>query len=95
MAGKPLYRTAKESAVARGRKRVLGKSEWFGKRRRQAEPGDMVPGSGGRPGGKAGSYKPRAGELRMRSVLFVEHSPGGTLAVKLRDVLRNRSISSE
>ena len=70
LARKPLYRTAKDSAVARGRKRILGKSEWFRKRKKQSEQGNMGPGSGGRSGRKAGSYTPRARELRTRSVLF-------------------------
>ena len=40
------------------------------------------------PGNKWGSVKPTR-ELEVKSVLFVEQSPGGELAKRMRDVLRN------
>ena len=79
-AGKKIYRTSKESSASRARKKLLGNANWFRTSRRK-ENEDNPSRSGTKKAGKIGK------ELKTRTVLFVEHTPGGALAKKLREVL--------
>ena len=76
-----LYRTSEESIGSRDKKKLLGKSTWFkggGKRTCSSVPGGV----------KRGVKRKRMEEVsRTRSVLFVEHTPGGELAKRLREQL--------
>ena len=86
--GIPLYRTASESGNSRNRKKVMGKSTWF-------------KGNGGGKNKNTGTFNGHrknrnikgekdstgTGPLQTRTVLFVENTPGGELASKIRDQL--------
>ena len=90
--GRPLYRTAKQSGPARYKKKVTGKSDWFKARRKPgtAEKETAKPhhsnGEGRRKQG-SGSYSPQGRDIKTRTCLFVEHTPRGELAGRIREVL--------
>ena len=84
----PLYRTAEESGVTRTKKKLLCKSTWFkggggggGKRTWSTPTGTTT-----KPGGKRPEdVMEGTGPLETRSVIFVEHTPDGLLAKRLRE----------
>ena len=82
----PLYRTADESGVTRAKKKLLGKSTWFksGGGGKGTRPTDTGTASRTRSG-KAENAEGGTGPLETRSVIFVEHTPDGTLAKRLRE----------
>ena len=93
--GRPLYRTAKQSSAGRFRKKVLGKSEWFRTKRKKEEEAGSYPelqGSSKQPQAQyRGRYRGQmqaGGAVKTRTVLFVEHTPCGELASRLRDLLK-------
>ena len=76
----PLYRTAEQSSSSRSKKKILGKSTWF--------KGGKKSCSTVKDGGKSRRGKPQDnGEIKTRSVIFVEHTREGGLAKKLREQL--------
>ena len=81
-----LHRTAAESAGTRNIRKLVGKSTWFKKKtRKETEPGTTQ--------GPRGKTEPRTNpseedEIKTRSVLFVDQTPQGELASRLREVLR-------
>ena len=84
-----LHRTSIDSQGARIRKKLLAKTTWFKKKKMGDE--QVIHGSKskrGEPGSKWGNVKSTR-ELDVKSVLFVEQSPGGELAKRMRDILRN------
>ena len=89
--GRPLYRTARQSGASRARKKILGKSEWFRtqKKSKEEEAPEVYGSSGNKAdykGKRTGSYKPGKA-VKVRTVLFVENTPGGELARRIREVL--------
>ena len=86
--GFKLYRTAKDSSKPRQMKKLLGARDWY-RRKRSREDDEPLPESNkrGRWEGE-GAHQPREeGEVDMRSVIFVEYTPGGALAKRIREVL--------
>ena len=90
--GRKVYRTGKESAQDRYRKKILGKTEWFRKTGRKEDklPTTLPSKKKGvknqrRSHRKAGNRK--AGqEMKTRSVLFVENTRNGELARTIKEV---------
>ena len=80
-----LHRTSTDSQGARVRKKLLAKTNWF-KKRRKKEDQDLNT----RRSGCGVKGAPRRGstELEQKTVLFVEQSPGGELAKRIRESLR-------
>ena len=89
--GRQLYRTAKDSRSSRARKKIMGKSEWFRtKKNKELEEEKAVTGKGSWRGEReVGRLSPpgQAVKMKTRTVLFVEHTPGGELSSRLRAVL--------
>ena len=84
--GRRLRRTAKESQGARTRMKLLGKSTWF-KSRGGSSKKDLYGNQGGVKKNKpTRREQPRSTTPTPRSVLFVEQTPGGELAVQLREL---------
>ena len=91
--GWKLHRTSLDSMGARVRKKLLAKSSWFKKRRKTPIKEDT----------EHKNYKRRKGgqweapkkeqkqekELKVKTVLFVEQSSDGSLAKRMREVLRS------
>ena len=88
--GRPLHRSSIDSQGARIRKKLLAKSKWFknkkGGRSKEDEEEHGVGSSGIHGALKLGSRY--AQKLELKSVLFVEQSPRGELARRLRDALK-------
>ena len=89
--GLPLYRTARQSAKTRQFKKLVGSKSWYRMRRRSLEEEDRQA-----PSDRRMPRVPREAEiareedekLETRSVIFVEYTPGGILAKRLREVIR-------
>ena len=79
-----LHRSARDSLGKRIRKKLLAKSSWFKKR------GGAAPKTGGAGGLGLGGVKttPVEQDSEPRSVLFVEQTPGGELAKRLREQIK-------
>ena len=85
--GRRLHLTSAESQGSRVRKKLLGKTSWYKKRKDEEEGTDPHKGRGmDKP--KDREKSEGSGLLRTRAVLFVEQSPGGELAKRMRDQLR-------
>ena len=89
---KKLRRTAKDSQDQREKDKLLGKSNWFRetKAREQMDEDHMkVLGRPGRSIGRRTKVKHghEVQEKQARSVLFVEHTPGGELVTRIRELL--------
>ena len=80
----PLYRTSEDSVKSRARKKLLGKSTWF---KGNSSGGKKNTNFGGNTGSRREHWKASTGPLRTRTVLFVEHTPDGILAKRLREQL--------
>ena len=78
--GIPLYRTSEESGENRRRKKLVGKSSWFKGRGNKTNIGSKPTGRKDNPDRRGNTKR----ELKVRTVLFVEHTPGGELAKRLR-----------
>ena len=83
--GRRVYRTAKQSAAGRSRRKVLGKSTWF--RKRKVEKEDGIKKTGNRRAKRKVKSKNAEEQLKMRTVLFVDNTKDGGLAKKLREVV--------
>ena len=83
--GLRLRRTAAESQGQRMKNKLLGKSSWFRKTKKE----DQGKTLGSRSRGDKGAKKDRkkGAEFQARTVLFVEQTPGGELAARLRELL--------
>ena len=81
----PLYRTSEESGSTRAKKKLLGKSSWF----KGGGGGRTKPGWTRKNKGVKSEHRRKGdtGPLETKTVLFVEHTPEGTLAKRLRDQL--------
>ena len=85
--GTKLHRCSTDSQGARVRKKLLAKTTWFKKRRRKEpyEDGEQKRRSFGNT--TRGSKYNR--ELKVKTVLFVEQSPRGELAKRLRETIKD------
>ena len=83
--GVKLHRTSTDSQGARVRKKLLARTNWFKKRRRKddQDPNTRRSGCGVKGAQRGGSVEPE-----QKTVLFVEQSPGGELAKRIRESLR-------
>ena len=80
---KRIHLTAEESQGSRIRKRLLGKSSWYKKR------GGANDEQGGDKAGNSRSRSEESSLLKTRAVLFIEQSPQGELARRMKDQLRS------
>ena len=83
--GRPLRRTAKGSLGARIRTKLLGKSRWFKQQKRtEKDSNSKMTWKGRQP-----REDPREEDKLQapRTILFVEQTPGGALASRLREVV--------
>ena len=79
--GKRLHLTAAESSQGRIRKKLLAKSSWYKSRRREDVQGELQG-----AGRKTNVKKTRSGaHLKTRAALFVEQTPQGELARRLKE----------
>ena len=79
--GRRLYRTATQSYKTRRRQKLLGKLEWY-RKKRQEDGGEGVSGQEPR------MPKPKGdAECPTRTVIFVGFSPNGELAKRVREEL--------
>ena len=84
---RPLYRTAKESMGERRRGKLLAKSNWFKKKGKRKTEGLNQEGNG--KGAKKGKNRKKEKlNLGAKTVLFVDQTPGGELAKRLRELLQ-------
>ena len=86
--GMNMHRSSTDSQGARVRKKLLSKSNWFKKRRgNYTNNQEQKKGGFGFQGatGRGSRYNK---EVELKSVLFVEHSPNGELAKRLREAMR-------
>ena len=83
--GRSLYRTAAQSARSRLKKKLLGKTDWY-KKKRKPDPEAPVL----RRSLKAKKEeKPKITSVPTSSVMFVGYSPNGELAKNLREEMLN------
>ena len=73
----------RESENSRSRRKIMGKSTWFKEGKKNSQWNNAT-GPLPRPGKRK---KIEGEELRNRSVIFVEHTPGGELAKLIRNQL--------
>ena len=90
--GTKLRRTAKDSQEQRERDKLLGKTNWFRKQKstEQLEEDQIrVQRRPGRSIGRRNKMKDGRGVqgMQARSVIFVDHTPGGELATRIRELL--------
>ena len=93
--GRNLHRSAKESSHGRGKKKLLGRSEWF-RNKAKSQPDSSDSGVGcdqvntpprmERGHGKKSCAKPNPTGAKIRTVLFVEQTRGGRLMKALKEV---------
>ena len=83
--GRMLHRTSTDSQGARIRKKLLAKSNWFRKKRKSNKEEKPKRSKDKSQEWGAVNYNK---ELEVRSVLFVEQTPGGELSKRLREQLR-------
>ena len=87
--GRRLHRTSTDSQGARVRKKLLAKANWFkNKKRTQGAIDTKVTKWNGNPGAHRGRIV-KDKELELKSVLFVEQTPKGELASRLREAMRS------
>ena len=80
--GRRLHRSSTDSQGERIRRKLLGKSNWFRRKKTKKDGEQYASGGGFR---RSNQRK----ELEVKTVLFVEQSPKGELAKKLRETLRD------
>ena len=87
--GRRIRRTARHSLEARIRMKLLGKATWFKKRRKGGEkPQYRGRGAGKRSQGQDTEVDGGSStKSSPRSVIFVEQTPGGELACRLKELL--------
>ena len=97
--GRRIFKTSGDSLSGRIRKKMLGKTSWYRKKRRIEEDdrdsnqeGRQVQGDHSRR--DKNKYEKRSTpenrtEVRTAAVLFVENTKGGMLAKKMREIMEN------
>ena len=83
--GSKLHRSSTDSQGARIKKKLLAESNWFRKKRKKECYTKETTGSSVIKSSFVGSKLNK--ELDVRSILFVEQSPKGELARRLRETL--------
>ena len=81
--GQRLRRTAKESRIARSRRKLLTKTSWYKKKRKEDIYGKNI---GGRNLKRRKVVEEQKKELEHKTGLFVEQTPRGELGRRLREV---------
>ena len=86
--GTKLHRSSTDSQGARVRRKLLAKSCWFKKRRKREEYDnkEQSRGTGFKCSTRGSKYNK---ELEVKSIIFVEQSPKGELAKRLRESLKD------
>ena len=85
-----MRRTARDSQEQRERDKLLGKTNWFReqKSREQLEKDQVrVQRRPGRRNRVKDRHRHGVQGMQARSVLFVDHTPGGELATRIRELL--------
>ena len=85
--GRRLHRSSIDSLGARIRKKLVGKTDWFRKRRSKGKEYEGAQKLGATQSTREQKQK-NIKELRVRTVLFVDQSPGGELAKRIREQMR-------
>ena len=81
--GRKLHRSSIDSQGARIRKKLLAKSNWF-RKKKSKEENAREPTNKGRSQGSFGESRYNEAPV-VRTILFVEQSPKGELARRLRE----------
>ena len=82
--GTNLHRTSVDSQGARVRKKLLARANWFKSKKRREDQPKTNAGQG------ATNWGSRSGrDIEIKSVIFVEQSPGGELARRIRETTRS------
>ena len=84
--GRKLHRSSTDSQGARIRKKLLAKSNWFRKSKKKEEYAKEHTSRGRELSSFGGSRS--SNKLEVRTILFVEQSPKGELAKRLRDTIK-------
>ena len=88
--GRKLHRSSVDSQGARVRKKLLAKANWFKKKKKNDDLGAQTRTQGGPGISDLGSINHNRGEeLKVKSILFVEQTPNGELAKRLRETLKS------
>ena len=85
--GRRVRRTAKVSKESRIKTKLIGKTTWFKKRKGGAEK-DWYGKKGARRGGDKKSRETDTTTTAPKTVIFVEQTPGGELAKRLRELFK-------
>ena len=86
-----IHMTAEESASVRMKKKLLGKSSWYKDKKGGKEQNPKLKGSNGTR--KTTSQGAGSNVLKTRAVLFVDQSPMGELARRIREQVNNMGPS--
>ena len=78
-----IHNTAEESSTTRVRKKLLGKTSWYRPKARSMEQMDGT----GHGMGRSGKERKGATPPKVRAVLFVEQTPLGELAKRVRELI--------
>ena len=89
MNGRRIHITAEESSSGRVKKKLLGKSSWYKDRSKVIKEESAKEPTRGKNVKKTVEDR----DLKTRAVLFVEQTPGGELAKKIRDQLQHMGSS--
>ena len=84
--GRSLHCTAKESSGSRSRKKLLSRSSWYKKKRKQ-NPYDKNQGGGNRRADQESNKEGAKNHVEQKSLMFVEQTEMGELARRLRDLM--------
>ena len=87
--GRKLHRTSVDSQGARTRRKLLARTTWFKKRRNRSSDEQHQGGRAIQGGFRKGAVRKEEGEPKVKSILFVEQSPEGELAKRMREVLKS------
>ena len=87
--GRRLHRTSTDSQGARVRKKLLAKANWFKNKRKTQGATDTKVTRWDQSQGAHRGRNVKNRELELKSVLFVEQTPKGELAGRLREAMRS------
>ena len=85
--GGKLHRTAEESSSGRWKKKLLGKSTWFKDKKTDKKEGELD--TNRKTGARSKEQLGAVSNLKTRAVLFVEQTPQGELARRIREQMTN------
>ena len=81
--GRKVWRSSRDSLESRMKTKLIGKSSWFKKRKSTREQHSKL---GGKMRSNPGAKKKPERTSTPRTVIFVEQTPGGELALKMREM---------